>query len=885
MLTRFLVLPNELWEHVFLQLDCISVLQCKKVCRVFNNIITASIEIQYREELMMDGMVDTCSSNLPIKERLALLRERRSAWDNLQWQIFPTQDIPTACDFYEFMGGTFAFIDEDQFTPITLPTKTPEGSRKTHQLDFTALDFAMDATQDVVIFLAEQIVNNPSTDLYVRTYNSLEPHPLSERPCIPVGFQERPPTCTVQIAGDILALVFNDADEIELYIRIWNWKSGRLIHEQALTNSGAKPDVFILLSAQAFALVFRTDSGYISIWNLDSGTEVSRLCLPEIIQNAELEEVTVDTPPLFARPQWPDRVFARSPDQRIQVFSLAYHSEEAAPLLQVHILNEFLLSYATPPPSSNQDPVSVRWDDWGPRNTRILNMGYSEDAHCFSNGLRVALPMGEDDSHLRVLDFNFRRKLAAKDPDTSKSSVKSITSPTIISYPEIFKKDVITCLPYTFHERAFQDSCPVYRPLIHLGEFHVLVVDVHGWEGANIAKSCYATKRTMGKRVPPTRLPQYFAVQAGRLLFEVCRLFNEIIASSSNIQNHERRSAWHELEWKLFPAQNFLKSYHAYRLVCGVFAVVQNNNEFITMTLPTKTSQGSQRVHHLDFDTRDFAMDPTQDLAIFLEERIGNELSTHLHIRTYETVVPHPDSEQPRIFVHLDERPDECLVQIAGDIFALAYDNFPTLLNGNETRFNIRIWNWKSGTLIHEQTLRNTGATPKSFVLLNSKAFALGVRTSSGYISIWDLDSGTEASRLHFPELSDLHDPEVCLGKVSVDAPPFLARPQSGCVFLTSPEHRVHTFSLGYEWHGVPWFDLRVHTLDDFLMSCATPRSSHSPERGPFLNVPWEDWGPHHTRIMEVSREPDDQSDQQYFSQGSRVLLPPDGGDMLVRVL
>ncbi|TFK62400.1 hypothetical protein BDN72DRAFT_903256 [Pluteus cervinus] len=472
-----MALPNELWGHIFLHLDYPSILRCKGVCRGFNNIITESAEIQYHGELAMDGMLDTGTSSLSVKDRLALLRERRSAWDNLQWKLFPPQDIPGAYLAYNFVGGIFGIVQDDNvFTAMTLPTTTSEGSKKSHQLDFAPRNFAMDPTQDVVIFLAE-------ITMQVLRYHlifSMAPHPHSESPRILVHPEERPQECVIQIIDDIFALACSTEDDTELWIRIWNWKSGERIHERILTGPDARADSFTLLSSKAFLIGVASGSGYIGIWNLDSGTEVSRLCFPELIAG-ELEDAAVDASPYFAQP-WPDGVFMTSPEKRIHVFSLSYWEDEAEISLRAHVLNELLLSYAKPPTINlSLDPVQVRWEDWGPRNTRVLLIDSSNDdvrslAHSsFSDGLRTLLPLVDGESYLHILDFNFPRKLAenTKTPESSAAST-TFRDPTTISYPQLFRTDIITSLPYTMHKRVFPlaDSYPD----VLLSERHIIAV-------------------------------------------------------------------------------------------------------------------------------------------------------------------------------------------------------------------------------------------------------------------------------------------------------------------------------------------------------------------------------------------------------------------------
>ncbi|TFK62398.1 hypothetical protein BDN72DRAFT_964576 [Pluteus cervinus] len=477
------LLPNELWEDVFLQVNYPNVLRLKQTCRLFNDIITASTKIEYYGELTMDGLIDTDTSDLSIKDRFDLLRERRFTWENLQWKKFPAESFPGLCHLYELAGGVYAALDaNNDFTALTLPTKTCEGSRKSYHLDFPARDFVMDPTQDLVVFLGGQVANDPAIHLHVRTCESAgrRPHPHSEQSRLLVHSQGRPDAWMIQIADNHVALAWNDDTETELNIRIWNWKSGTLIHEQILQDSGGRAQSFTFLSPKTFAIGFKRLSGYISIWNLDSGTEVSRLHFPELVEGDRwVHRLSVDTPPFMARPRR-NHTLMVSPTHRIHTFLLTYARYASGwPSIRVYVPNGFLLSCAMPRSSErNGSNIDVPWENWGPRNTWIREAGLRDhhDLHYFGHGFRILLPLAED-NRVRILDFNMNQGIA-EDLILSDCSAVSFTSPTTISYPRLFKRDVVTYLPYTLRLRAFPGSLPTNTTLLRMDERHIVAIDL-----------------------------------------------------------------------------------------------------------------------------------------------------------------------------------------------------------------------------------------------------------------------------------------------------------------------------------------------------------------------------------------------------------------------
>ncbi|TFK71029.1 hypothetical protein BDN72DRAFT_958405 [Pluteus cervinus] len=474
-------LPNELWEHILLCLDYRSVLRCQQVSRLFNSIVATSAEIQYYGELEMDWMIDTRTSNLPMKERLALLRERRSAWDNLQWRILPRETIPSTYLAYDFVDGTYGIIqDNHEFMATVLPTKAREGHRKTHHLDFSVRDFCMDPTQDVIVFLGEPDTNDPATYLYVRSYESMAPHRESEQSRILVNCPQRPHNCMLQVVDNLIGVACNNRPGTELEIRIWNWKTGKQVYDGGSADTtGATAYSYTILNSQAFAVGTALTSGYVSIVDITSGIEVSRLLFPRLL-SGEIRSIEVDSPPFLARPL-KDCIFMASSTFRVHTFRLNYWSrDEGVLVLRAYILNEFLLSYATPSTSvQGPFPQEIPWEEWGPHNTRIMQADPWSDTHCFSEGVRVVLPLDfeEEDMCLQILDFNFPRNLSENDPEKSETSVVPCTSPGKISRPSRFHHDIETSLPYTKHLRPFPSSCPVDdETVLILGDSHVVAI-------------------------------------------------------------------------------------------------------------------------------------------------------------------------------------------------------------------------------------------------------------------------------------------------------------------------------------------------------------------------------------------------------------------------
>lgn len=128
---------------------------------------------------------------------------------------------------------------------------------------------------------------------------------------------------------------------------------------------------------------------------------------------------------------------------------------------------------------------------------------------------------------------------------------------------------------------------------------------------------------------------------------QVCRHLKTIIADSSELQyiielsldgmmdssssalSHadrlaklrDRRKAWSSLSWKKRSVIQMRGLCHAYELVEGVFVKASGGLNFLASWLPSSTDEGRQiRRGSLEMEARDFAIDPGQDLIIFVEE-------------------------------------------------------------------------------------------------------------------------------------------------------------------------------------------------------------------------------------------------------------------------
>ena len=132
------------------------------MCKSLRDVIDDSLELQYHIELAVDGLVDGINCPLSTADRLKCLLEQRLRWRYLDWR--QTERIPVAgnCQAYELVDGMFAILKGFGSRHLSL-TKLPSATNSTQKIEredvgLRTRDFAMDPSQDLIAFVAFEIV-------------------------------------------------------------------------------------------------------------------------------------------------------------------------------------------------------------------------------------------------------------------------------------------------------------------------------------------------------------------------------------------------------------------------------------------------------------------------------------------------------------------------------------------------------------------------------------------------------------------------------------------------------------------------------------------------------------------------------------------------------
>ncbi|CCM03957.1 uncharacterized protein FIBRA_06111 [Fibroporia radiculosa] len=331
----------------------------------------------------------------------------------------------------------------------------------------------------------------------------------------------------------------------------------------------------------------------------------------------------------------------------------------------------------------------------------------------------------------------------------------------------------------------------------------------------------------------------------------------------------DRRRRWRMLDWTTAVPVPIPGACQAYELVSGVFAKSMGAAQFvgsrhlITVKLPTRT-QGPTRLVREDLGvaTRDFAIDPSQDIMALVDSDEGYEqgLELKVHIRTISTNEKHPEAKGLELRAPLPIELGSAFTQIVDDVVGTFYWMHGPWLT---------IWNWKTGEVLVCCDMDDLPPGTWDFSFLSNRAFMLTTTRDMGTIELYAFggDTATRAPA----HVATLQLPPVRLGRelqqFSTHSGPFVHATTPNKPFAVSRDSRIHFMTLLYGFRA-PRFHLFVHNR--FLLSFI-PTDCRSGSSWNYEIRPWYTWGPDHTRLLL-----EDNISFQWlrYVHGQRVVLP-----------
>ncbi|TFK53870.1 hypothetical protein OE88DRAFT_1654217 [Heliocybe sulcata] len=256
---QLLGLPAELLHRCLYFLDGYSLLNCRRINRLFNTIIKQSTALQYAIELFAACAEDNPSCALSVSEKLQRLHRRQDAWHRFIRHKFisvDVQHIPSG--IYDFTGGVYILGEAPQgmsrFTSglkyICLPSLDELEDDKEVQIPWHSME-TKDAIVDLGMAIQEHdliavvtqrtVSSDPSytRDIFIEfiQFSTGKPHPLASKPMFTVYHNVEAlghASIGIEIVGDLLVLLltfpFSPTTDDRLFVYNWKTATRTIVH-------------------------------------------------------------------------------------------------------------------------------------------------------------------------------------------------------------------------------------------------------------------------------------------------------------------------------------------------------------------------------------------------------------------------------------------------------------------------------------------------------------------------------------------------------------------------------------------------------------------------------------------------------------------------------
>ncbi|KAF9075877.1 hypothetical protein BDP27DRAFT_1415037 [Rhodocollybia butyracea] len=425
--------PTELLYIIFEELDIFSLLQCTQVCKQIHSLLKDSLAVRYKTLLAVSGMRDGPPDTISTSERYEKLQAHQDAWNQLRWAPESLCYPMSTMRLWELAGGVLALYDLDQrlFKLVQLPSShrgLDHREWEIHDIDIQMGDFTMNPSADLLVIVARDSVDlNKNVTVFKIRLLSLEtgqPHPQARQPELLVESStvDQNWTYEVRILDEHLAILFRP-DDSDAELSAWNWNNGCMIKIFAFFNSFSflTKNLIVLSSIWASDLAHETvpELVIIDLYDKEVDELGYSLHLPPLSFHWALHdlEIVTENPPIS---DWHSTApFTTSMEDRLVVVNYRLLDIRGilkcyAVFIPLSVLIECLHKRGT--------EKSIPWNEWGPENTRMLPISFSENWMCYVHGMKASV-YDTDHKQFRLYDFT---KLAIsydlakqqKQPDT-----------------------------------------------------------------------------------------------------------------------------------------------------------------------------------------------------------------------------------------------------------------------------------------------------------------------------------------------------------------------------------------------------------------------------------------------------------------------------------
>ncbi|KIY68342.1 hypothetical protein CYLTODRAFT_395467 [Cylindrobasidium torrendii FP15055 ss-10] len=340
-----------------------------------------------------------------------------------------------------------------------------------------------------------------------------------------------------------------------------------------------------------------------------------------------------------------------------------------------------------------------------------------------------------------------------------------------------------------------------------------------------------------------------------------------------------RGRAWAQLDWGPISRIPSPGECSAYEVIDGQFVKMVWGKEITVLNLPSVGTKASLE-HKDDVDgmIKDFALDPSQDLIVYLEDdasppSFAQPRKLTMHIRTLSTNQPHPKAKRPILPITID--PDDTWANMLGLVtIQLMEDTLVLFVRNPFTSSRLVVWNWKDGEELADFDAHEEN-NAIHFGFIDSRTFLLSCSTQpGGCISIMRLEEGKSEPRwiasLLMPETKPGVRVDACITHCSA-VPRHPSRP------TPAPNKRIHTFTLTYTRENDTDENHASHCLfvpnDFFLKVVAESRRGYEPRI-----IPWHEWGTANSRFVKMAGT----YHWMRYVSGQKVVCPaPPDGDVV----
>ncbi|KAG2159693.1 uncharacterized protein EDB93DRAFT_1073686 [Suillus bovinus] len=498
-------LPVELIINIISLLDWRTILVCREVCRLFHSIVEED-RAQYEIELAVSGMVDGPPSTFSTSDRLALLKERKAAWESLRW--VESQDFSMMQGhIWELYGNVFA----QSSTPDVLHFRQlPSKYRKIEEkewsvtLDMHVRDFTMDPAQDLLVLIEEPtLLPNTNTTtcsirIHLRSLTTGDRHRLAPQPAILIhelDARNVRATYTLRVCDNLLGIFFDyEREDADPELTVWDWTTGKVIFTWCFDSEIV---TFAFLNSRFLLVGSAFGSGDIDIQaqlyvfdmtkpsSKKFGRRTDYFCVflwPEFDFWANPVDLSIRSDP---SPTWQPNSkaqlpFSTAPGNRLFIITVSLMTNHRIIPYDTFVPADTLLSHIEAL-STEVRCREIEWDEWGPTGTRLMRSSSLHDSVwvCYVFGTKfVSLtePTLTSPQTLEIRDFN---QLAIKrDAKVQDGISHHVHDTTVVR--KVFANEIHTSLPYRVIKRTLPPHSslePIFTAAM-CSEDNLILVDV-----------------------------------------------------------------------------------------------------------------------------------------------------------------------------------------------------------------------------------------------------------------------------------------------------------------------------------------------------------------------------------------------------------------------